>query len=52
MLVWATWLAFSCVRWAKWAWSCFSFGGYWVQKKKKDKLLKSDDKTKSDSTSS
>lgn len=29
MLLWALWLAFSLVRWLKWAWECFSQGGYW-----------------------
>lgn len=29
MLFWALWLAASIVRWTKWAWECFSLGGYW-----------------------
>lgn len=29
MLAWALWLAVSLVRWAKWAWGCFSAAGYW-----------------------
>jgi hypothetical protein len=29
MLLWALWLASSMLRWVKWAWACFSEGGYW-----------------------
>ena len=29
MLLWALWLAASMLRWVKWAWECFSEGGYW-----------------------
>ncbi|HEX5371694.1 MAG TPA: hypothetical protein VFW84_03065, partial [Aquabacterium sp.] len=29
MLLWALWLATSLLRWIKWAWECFSTGGYW-----------------------
>lgn len=29
MLLWALWLATSLLRWIKWAWECFSAGGYW-----------------------
>jgi hypothetical protein len=29
MLLWALWLAASVLRWLKWAWECFSAGGYW-----------------------
>jgi len=29
MLLWALWLAFSVIHWARWAWSCFSHLGYW-----------------------
>jgi hypothetical protein len=29
MLLWALWLAASMLRWVKWAWACFSEGGYW-----------------------
>ncbi len=29
MLAWALWLAFSLLKWIKWAWECFSEGGHW-----------------------
>jgi hypothetical protein len=29
MLLWALWLAASMLKWVKWAWECFSAGGYW-----------------------
>lgn len=29
MLLWSLWLAASLVRWAGWAWRCFSEGGVW-----------------------
>lgn len=29
MLAWATWLALAMVYWLRWAWSCFSAGGFW-----------------------
>ena len=29
MLLWALWLAASLLKWVKWAWECFSAGGYW-----------------------
>jgi len=29
MLLWALWLSASMLRWVKWAWACFSAGGYW-----------------------
>jgi hypothetical protein len=29
MLLWALWLAASMLKWVKWAWECFSSGGYW-----------------------
>ncbi|RZL01857.1 MAG: hypothetical protein EOP36_09745 [Rubrivivax sp.] len=29
MLLWALWLSASMLRWVKWAWECFSAGGYW-----------------------
>jgi hypothetical protein len=29
MLLWALWLAASVLKWVKWAWDCFSAGGYW-----------------------
>ena len=29
MLVWALWLAFSLLRWVRWAWAAASTGGYW-----------------------
>lgn len=32
MLLWALWLAGSLLRWVKWAWECFSAGGYWPEK--------------------
>jgi hypothetical protein len=30
MLMWALWLATAVLKWAKWAWLCFSSGGYWL----------------------
>lgn len=32
MLLWALWLAGSLLRWVKWAWDCYSAGGYWPEK--------------------
>lgn len=32
MLLWALWLAGSLLRWVKWAWDCFSAGGYWPER--------------------
>ena len=32
MLLWALWLAASLLKWVKWAWECFSAGGYWRQR--------------------
>ena len=29
MLAWALWLAYSLIGWLRWAWECFSEGGYW-----------------------
>lgn len=29
MLLWALWLAFAFTSWLKWAWTCFSEGGFW-----------------------
>jgi hypothetical protein len=29
MLAWALWLAFSLLKWLKWAWQCFSSDGLW-----------------------
>ncbi|HAA02514.1 MAG TPA: hypothetical protein DCE18_03980, partial [Syntrophobacteraceae bacterium] len=29
MLLWALWLAWSLLKWLRWAWQCFSKGGYW-----------------------
>ncbi len=29
MLIWALWLAFSCIRWVKWGWGCFSETKLW-----------------------
>lgn len=29
MLIWALWLAFAFTSWLKWAWVCFSDGGFW-----------------------
>ena len=29
MLAWALWAAFSLIHWLRWAWSCYSDGGYW-----------------------
>ena len=29
MLAWSLWLAIASLGWIRWAWSCFSAGGYW-----------------------
>lgn len=29
MLAWALWLAESMLSWARWAWTCYGFGGLW-----------------------
>jgi hypothetical protein len=29
MLLWALWLAWSLLKWLRWAWQCFSMGGLW-----------------------
>lgn len=29
IFAWALWVAFAIVRWLKWAWQCWSAGGYW-----------------------
>ncbi len=29
MLAWALWLAYSMLRWVRWAWDCYSDHGYW-----------------------
>lgn len=29
MLLWALWLAFALLRWAKWGWGCYSADGLW-----------------------
>ncbi len=31
MLAWALWLAFSLLRWVKWAWEAFSHRGRWIE---------------------
>lgn len=31
MLIWALWLAFSCIRWVKWGWSCFCETKLWAK---------------------
>jgi hypothetical protein len=36
MLLWALWLAASVLRWVKWAWECFSAGGYWFKSATKE----------------
>ena len=45
MLLWALWLAFSVIHWARWAWSCFNRQGYWrsikLQLKGNSKILES-----------
>jgi len=44
MLLWALWMAFSIIRWAKWAWKSFTINGYWrsVDIKITGRLNKSD----------
>lgn len=37
MLLWALWLAFSLVRWLRWAWTSFTCGGYWHKPTKNNK---------------
>ncbi|NEW60114.1 hypothetical protein GSY74_02355 [Sulfurovum sp. bin170] len=37
MLLWAIWIAFSLIRWLKWAWEVFSEGDIWVKAEKKVK---------------
>lgn len=32
MLLWALWLAFSLLKWLRWAWECFASGGLWREK--------------------
>lgn len=34
MLIWALWLAGALLRWVKWAWECYSTGGYWFRHQK------------------
>jgi hypothetical protein len=34
MLLWALWLAASLLKWIKWAWECYSAGGYWRKRNK------------------
>jgi hypothetical protein len=29
MLLWALWLSFVLLRWARWGWECFSAQGLW-----------------------
>jgi len=29
MLAWALWLSAALLKWVRWAWGCFSAGGYW-----------------------
>jgi len=36
MLAWALWLAWAVLRWLGWAWSCFSAGGLWRRRRRKD----------------
>jgi len=38
MLIWAIWIAFSLIKWLKWAWIVFSSGNMWVKKEKKVKI--------------
>ncbi|MBN2824339.1 MAG: hypothetical protein JXQ76_03365 [Campylobacterales bacterium] len=35
MLIWSIWIAFSLIKWLKWAWSVFSQGDMWSRRKKK-----------------
>ena len=34
MLCWALWLAASLLRWLKWGWTQFSYGGFWARKRR------------------
>jgi membrane protein YdbS with pleckstrin-like domain len=29
MLAWALWLAYSLLKWLRWAWECYGDHGYW-----------------------
>lgn len=31
MLLWSLWLAYALMRWMRWGWKCFSFGGLWAK---------------------
>ncbi|MEA2028678.1 MAG: hypothetical protein U9N49_06855, partial [Campylobacterota bacterium] len=35
MLIWSIWIAFSLIKWLKWAWSVYSQGDMWSRRKKK-----------------
>lgn len=37
MLLWAVWIAFSLIKWLKWAWEVFSQGDMWAKGEKKEK---------------
>jgi hypothetical protein len=43
MLLWALWLAFSLVRWLRWAWASFTCGGYWNKPAKNKKPTTSEE---------
>jgi len=35
MLIWSIWIAFSLIKWLKWAWSVFSQGDMWHKREKR-----------------
>ena len=41
MLTWSLWLAYSLVRWLKWAWQAFSYNGLWRKVPRKIKSPRS-----------
>ncbi len=38
MLIWAIWIAFSLIKWLKWAWIVFSSGNIWVKREKRVRI--------------
>jgi len=46
MLLWSIWIAFSLIKWLKWAWSVYSQGDMWSRRKKKAIKHKSVDEEK------
>ncbi|CAA6816077.1 MAG: Unknown protein [uncultured Sulfurovum sp.] len=38
MLLWSIWIAFSLIKWLKWAWAVFSQGDMWSKSMKKKKV--------------